>query len=32
MFERDCVEVELHAFGAGPFEGRDVRIKNKYIG
>lgn len=32
MFERDCVEVELHAFGEGPFAGRDVRVKNKYIG
>lgn len=32
MFERDCVEVETHAFGEGPFAGRDVRVKNKYIG
>lgn len=32
MFERDCIEVEPHAFGEGPFAGRDVRIKNKYIG
>lgn len=32
MFERDCVEVELHAFGEGPFAGRDIRIKNRYIG
>ena len=32
MFERDCVEVELHPFGEGPFAGRDIRVKNKYIG
>jgi phenylacetate-CoA ligase len=32
MFERDCVEVEPHAFGEGPFAGRDIRVKNKYIG
>ena len=32
MFERDCVEVEVHEFGTGPFEGRDIRIKNRYIG
>lgn len=32
MFTRDCVEVELHAFGEGPFAGRDARVKNKYIG
>ena len=32
MFERERVEVELHAFGEGPFAGRDIRIKNKYIG
>lgn len=32
MFERDCIEVVPHAFGEGPFAGRDVRIKNKYIG
>jgi phenylacetate-CoA ligase len=30
--ERDCVEVETHAYGEGPFAGRDVRVKNKYIG
>lgn len=32
MFDRSCVEVEVHAFETGPFEGRDIRIKNKYIG
>jgi phenylacetate-CoA ligase len=32
MFDRSCVSVELHQFGTGPFAGRDIRIKNKYIG
>ena len=32
MFERSSVTVELHQFGTGPFAGRDIRIKNKYIG
>ena len=32
MFDRGCVEVELHPFGGGPFAGRDIRVKNKYIG
>jgi len=32
MFDRGCVEVELHPFGEGPFAGRDIRVKNKYIG
>jgi phenylacetate-CoA ligase len=32
MFDRDCVEIEVHKFETGPFEGRDIRIKNKYIG
>ena len=31
MFDRSCIEVEVHAFETGPFEGRDVRVKNKYI-
>jgi len=31
MFERDSVEVEVHEFETGPFAGRDIRIKNKYI-
>ena len=31
MFERDCVEIEVHEFETGPFAGRDIRIKNKYI-
>jgi len=31
MFERDCVEVEVFEFETGPFAGRDIRIKNKYI-
>jgi phenylacetate-coenzyme A ligase PaaK-like adenylate-forming protein len=32
MFDRSCVEIEIHAFETGPFEGRDIRVKNKYIG
>jgi nitroreductase len=32
MFERSCVEVEINAFETGPFCGRDIRVKNKYIG
>src|SRR5205085_1477093 len=31
MFDKNCVTVELHQFGTGPFMGRDIRIKNKYI-
>jgi phenylacetate-CoA ligase len=32
MFEPDCVEIAVHEFETGPFAGRDIRIKNKYIG
>ncbi|HEY6805259.1 MAG TPA: hypothetical protein VI306_16910 [Pyrinomonadaceae bacterium] len=32
MFERDCIEIEVHAFETGPFAGRDIRVKNRYIG
>jgi len=32
MFDRDCIEIEIHAFETGPFAGRDIRVKNKYIG
>ena len=31
MFSRDCVEAEVHAFETGPFSGRDIRVKNKYV-
>jgi phenylacetate-CoA ligase len=31
MFDRDCIEIEVHAFETGPFAGRDIRIKNRYI-
>lgn len=31
-FPRECVEAEVHAFETGPFAGRDIRVKNKYIG
>ena len=31
MFPRECVEVEVHAFETGPFSGRDIRVKNKYV-
>ena len=31
MFDRSQVQVFLHEYEKGPFAGRDVRIKNKYI-
>jgi phenylacetate-CoA ligase len=31
MFDRSQVEVFLHEYESGPFVGRDIRIKNKYI-
>lgn len=31
MFPRDSVETEVHPFETGPFEGRDIRVKNKYV-
>jgi phenylacetate-CoA ligase len=31
MFDRHCVEIEIYAFETGPFQGRDIRVKNKYI-
>src|SRR4029453_15549807 len=31
MFDRSWVEIEVHAFETGPFAGRDIRVKNKYI-
>lgn len=31
MFDRECVEIEVHRFETGPFAGRDIRVKNKYI-
>jgi phenylacetate-CoA ligase len=31
MFDRDQVKVFLHKYETGPFAGRDIRIKNKYI-
>ena len=32
MFDRSVVEIEIHSYETGPFQGRDIRIKNKYIG
>ena len=32
MFERSAIEIQVHAFETGPFQGRDIRVKNKYIG
>jgi phenylacetate-CoA ligase len=32
MFDRSVIEIEVHAYETGPFQGRDIRIKNKYIG
>jgi len=31
MFDRGCVEIEIYEFEQGPFSGRDIRIKNKYV-
>jgi len=31
MFDRSCVEIEVHPFETGPFAGRDIRVKNRYI-
>ena len=31
MFDRSQVEVFLYEYETGPFAGRDIRIKNKYI-
>ena len=31
MFDRSCVEIEIYEFEQGPFSGRDIRIKNRYV-
>jgi len=31
MFDRSCVELEIYEFETGPFAGRDIRVKNKYV-
>jgi phenylacetate-CoA ligase len=31
MFDQSCIKLELHDYETGPFAGRDIRIKNKYI-
>ena len=31
MFDRSCVEIEIHPFETGPFADRDIRVKNRYI-
>ena len=31
MFDRSCVELEVYPFETGPFSGRDIRVKNRYI-
>ncbi len=31
MFTPECVEIEVYGFEQGPFAGRDIRIKNRYI-
>jgi len=31
MFDRSCVDIEVHSFETGPFSGRDIRVKSKYI-
>jgi len=32
MFDKTCVKINLHDFETGVFAGRDIRVKNKYIG
>jgi len=32
MFDKKCVEIIVHDFETGVFAGRDIRVKNKYIG
>ena len=32
MFDRSCIEIEIHDFETGPFSERDIRVKNRYIG
>lgn len=31
MFSRDCVEIEIYGFEQGPFQERDIRVKNRYV-
>jgi phenylacetate-CoA ligase len=31
MFDRSAIEIEVHEFEKGPFAGRDIRIKNRYV-
>ena len=31
MFDRSCVELEIYDFETGPFKGRDIRVKHKYV-
>ncbi len=31
MFGRESLEMEVHLFETGPFQGRDIRIKNRYV-
>jgi phenylacetate-CoA ligase len=31
MFDRTSLEIEIHEFETGPFAGRDIRVKNRYI-
>ena len=32
MFDKECVEIIVHDYEGGVFAGRDIRVKNKYIG
>jgi phenylacetate-CoA ligase len=32
MFDPSCVEIEVCEFETGPFKGRDIRVKNRYVG
>ena len=31
MFDRGCLEIEIYGFENGPFNDRDIRVKNKYV-
>ena len=31
MFDPSCVEIQIYEFETGPFQGRDIRIKNRYV-
>lgn len=32
MFDRSCIQIQIHDYESGVFADRDIRVKNKYIG